>query len=219
MSADVGSFLLGMGRVADAIEHLERARAEEPLFGLVAVVLGQAYEHEGDFVAALAEFDRGLRIGDAAPLLRGNAFWAALATGDRDEIHRRLEVPEGGDNGITFNARFAQFLDDREAGLAEVRRMLADESATASPVVVGSLALWAAYYGDPELALSVFRELAASGGSGLVRVNLWRSVLREMRKLPEFDTLVHEMGLVDYWREYGWSDFCRPAGADDFVCE
>lgn len=34
-----------------------------------------------------------------------------------------------------------------------------------------------------------------------------------------FKEVVRGVGLVDYWRAYGWSDFCKPlAGGDDFEC-
>lgn len=42
--------------------------------------------------------------------------------------------------------------------------------------------------------------------------------MREARKLPEFRQLVRELGLLDYWREYGWGDFCKPVGDNDFEC-
>jgi hypothetical protein len=29
---------------------------------------------------------------------------------------------------------------------------------------------------------------------------------------------VLEMGYLDYWSEYGWSDFCRPIGDNRFQC-
>ena len=28
-----------------------------------------------------------------------------------------------------------------------------------------------------------------------------------------------EIGLVDYWKEFGWPDLCRPVGEDDFECD
>jgi len=29
---------------------------------------------------------------------------------------------------------------------------------------------------------------------------------------------VRELGLVDYWRNFGWPDFCQPSSGDDFEC-
>jgi hypothetical protein len=39
-----------------------------------------------------------------------------------------------------------------------------------------------------------------------------------MRRLPGFKTFVTELGVVPYWRETGWSDFCKPTAGDDFEC-
>jgi len=41
---------------------------------------------------------------------------------------------------------------------------------------------------------------------------------RDVRKLPAFKAVVRELGLVDYWRAFAWSDFCRPLAGEDFVC-
>jgi hypothetical protein len=30
--------------------------------------------------------------------------------------------------------------------------------------------------------------------------------------------MLEDLGLDDYWREAGWPEHCRPAGADDFAC-
>ena len=38
-----------------------------------------------------------------------------------------------------------------------------------------------------------------------------------MRRMPDFGTLMEAIGLVDYWKQYGWPDDCRPAG-DSVQC-
>jgi hypothetical protein len=75
----------------------------------------------------------------------------------------------------------------------------------------------AAYLGYPEAALEVFsKDLRHTS----VRYSsLWMPVLSEMRQLPEFKQLMIDVNLADYWRQYGWSDFCRPVSDTDFVCE
>jgi len=47
----------------------------------------------------------------------------------------------------------------------------------------------------------------------------WQPVFREVRQLDEFKDYMREIGLVAYWREYGWPDLCKPVGEDDFECE
>jgi hypothetical protein len=79
---------------------------------------------------------------------------------------------------------------------------------------IGALA---ARHGDPELALRSFEETYASSPGQIYAI--WRPVYRDMRKLPRFKQFVRDIGLVDYWREYGWADFCRRVGENDFECD
>ncbi len=39
-----------------------------------------------------------------------------------------------------------------------------------------------------------------------------------LRQDPRFRQRVVDSGLLDYWREWGWSDYCRPDG-ESFVCD
>jgi len=39
-----------------------------------------------------------------------------------------------------------------------------------------------------------------------------------LRQTPFFRNKVVETGLLDYWREWGWSDYCRPDG-ESFICD
>jgi hypothetical protein len=110
-----------------------------------------------------------------------------------------------------------RYLGDRAGGVAEVRRLAAsDDSREALDAEI--LAHWAAYYGDPETALALWRRsFAVQGASAADR--LWRPLFADMRKLPEFKDLVRSNGLDDYWREFEWADHCRPISDSDFECE
>ncbi len=43
---------------------------------------------------------------------------------------------------------------------------------------------------------------------------LWLPEAAALRRLPRFGELMETLGLVDYWKQYGWPDDCRPAGPD-----
>ncbi|MFC1839796.1 hypothetical protein ACFL1N_09460 [Thermodesulfobacteriota bacterium] len=75
----------------------------------------------------------------------------------------------------------------------------------------------AAYFGDPELALNVMEKSIRVHNVALVL--MWSPIMKEVRQLPRFKEFVREIGLVDYWKEYGWPDLCRPTGDDDFECD
>ncbi|MFC1797375.1 tetratricopeptide repeat protein, partial [Pseudomonadota bacterium] len=46
----------------------------------------------------------------------------------------------------------------------------------------------------------------------------WGSDMAPFRQDRRFAALVTELGMVDYWREYGWPDVCQPAG-DSVICK
>ena len=48
--------------------------------------------------------------------------------------------------------------------------------------------------------------------------SFWRSDMAPFRQDPRFAELVTALGMVDYWREYGWPDVCQAAG-DSVSCK
>ena len=48
---------------------------------------------------------------------------------------------------------------------------------------------------------------------------LWLPVMESVRQDPGLVELVHDIGLVDYWEEYGWGDFCARTASCDIVCK
>lgn len=206
---------IGTGRAKEAIEVLERARAADPLSPIIARYLAVAYANAGDAQKSLAASARELELDGSLPTLTRNAMLAALGTGDREEIKKRVAaLPHDTAGHRAISAALVQHLDDADAARAELRR-LAAEPAPADSVRSSLLAHWAAYFGDTELALDELRKV----GHGAVDEGvLWRPVLSEVRKHPGFKNLARGLGLVAYWQSYGWPDFCRPAEHGDFEC-
>lgn len=211
-----GTFLLQVGRAREAISHLEKARSIDPLNPLNTLLLGDAYADTGEYSAALAEFDRGMRVGGLTAALQGYSVVAALAADDREEIERRLaalwESP-----ATDRHRQMAGYLDDPAAAMAELRAYAAAETVSRELIPSLVLAHWAGYYGDPHTALALLRRLPRELATADIALALWRPLFRDMRRLPEFKEFVREIGLVAYWRAHGWPDFCQPVG-DDFAC-
>ena len=203
-----GRFLVVVGRMREATPALERARAEDPLSSGIAVFLSLAYSVEGNFTAALAEIDRGLKLEDPDTGLLRAGFLVALNQGDRVEIDKRVRALPSGDPVADLYRKLAQIMDTPERAAAEIRRI----ASTAAQAEKGPIAFLAAYYHEPELSLELWSQgLRMPDG-------LWQPMMRDVRKLPAFKDQMREIGLVDYWRAYGWSDFCHPIGDDDFTC-
>jgi TolB-like protein len=208
-------FANSTGHAKEAIDALERSRAADPLSPVIAYLLSAAHAGAGDSQTALAESDRGLALIGLAPRIAGNALLVALGTGDRGEIERRAAaLPNDAVGHRAVNAALVRHLGDPAGGRAEIRRLAAGPP-TPSLFNSVSLAHWAAYYGDAELALEILNGLAHGA---VDEAALWRPVLSEVRQLPGFKDLVRREGLVDYWRKYGWPDLCQPTTNDDFGC-
>jgi TolB-like protein/DNA-binding winged helix-turn-helix (wHTH) protein len=210
-SAAQGFLLLSAGRPRAAVAAFDRARAIDPLVPAYTYGLANARLAAGDVAAALAEVDRGLGLAGFGPVLRATGVSAALAGGEREALRMRLDSLAAGDLGADLNRNLAALRDDRGAALAELRRA----AETADVAEKALLAEWAASYDEPAFAL----ELLAGVPPEYVLTNglLWRPMLGDARKLPTFKELARALGLVEYWRVYGWPDGCRPS-ADAFTC-
>jgi hypothetical protein len=72
------------------------------------------------------------------------------------------------------------------------------------------------HIGAPERALDYYEQ--SQRGAQEISL-LWHPSYAQLRKLERFKKIVRDAGLVDYWREPGWPEFCHPTTGDDFVCE
>jgi hypothetical protein len=48
--------------------------------------------------------------------------------------------------------------------------------------------------------------------------SIWSERFKEQRKTPEFFEWVEGIGMVDYWREFGWPDDCASLNQDLAEC-
>lgn len=206
-----GNLLLRTGRSSDAIEQHDRARAlDEPLFrrGVntwsAYVALGQ----ESEARDAVEDYQD-----ERTPF---NRLVIALSFGDLEEVQTRLaEVPAPARVTEALFSPLASILDSPDRARELLRNVHEDERVS-WPSKGHDVAVLAAYFGDPVLALDAFAEELRY--VGVRSMALWYPFMREVRRLPGFKSLVAELGMVRYWRASGWPDVCEPVGNDDFVC-
>lgn len=77
------------------------------------------------------------------------------------------------------------------------------------------------YVGAPARALDMYEDTIKSGlagGQGNSFSYLWHASYAPVRASERFKSFARNAGMVDYWRQRGWPDRCRPIDADDFVC-
>jgi tetratricopeptide (TPR) repeat protein len=206
-----GNLLMRTGRLEAAAAQFEAARAVEPMDGRPAEL------------AILLDIAQG-RFAEAREILSrhsgqsGNKIELDLAINERDPegvrraLSRLERVPTASE--VLYSPVLAEF-ESRAAVLATLRSVSGDDSVQ-WPTKLHEIAMLAAYFGDPELALEAKGKEARWTPVRLFAA--WYPIMAEARALPAFKTLVADLNLVEYWRAHGWADACRPVGDTDFAC-
>jgi len=225
VEVDYAQILLRTGRAREALAIAESVQAGDPLDRNVNMTLMVAYALTGNNTAAFAIADKGMATDGIKDdfLFKTEAALIALGSRDETQIERRLAAirtttVSAGSQATTsqnISSRLGGLRNDPQAALALIRR----EAPKMQTFDIVPSSSWANYFGDPSLALSLFRRAPRGVQIGLL-IHIWLPLYADMRKLPAFKDLVRDLGLVDYWRSTGkWNDFCHPVGDKDFECE
>jgi adenylate cyclase len=208
---DSGIYLASVGHLERALETFqsqwEGDRLHPHLPGFVMLV----HESLGDRVAADEVFERGEKLHPDGWFGSAASAWIALGRSDLTFLREAWEPMDPG-----FGELFRKLLDEDRRGALDILRSYSEEPGLATPTIRGNIAMWAAHFGDADWALENLEE--AVRGSGLLGYLAWLPVFQEVRQLPAFKDFLVNVGLVDYWRETGWPQFCRPRGRIDFDC-
>jgi TolB-like protein len=207
-------WLIAVDKASEAIARMESDRARNPLDFGVPIFLGEAYANVGRLEDATSEQARGLKLA-SAEILASTALLTELATGDAGHAERAWQqvLPRSSDALLKSMYELRKRPADARA---ELRRQYEIQPRV---LAASRVALWAGVFGDPELAVAALREDKDLDRRRITAMAMWRPVMAGARRLPEFKLLVREWGLVDYWKQYGWGDHCKPVGADDFQCQ
>ncbi len=202
------NMLYKLGHVDAQIRLLEHAYRLQPYGGTYAPFLPQAYLAGGRYSDAMAEVDRAYEDPRARYPVSLVGLSVALCIDDVDLIQlwlqRVLEQMPARPDGTLV--RMYDLLGDRDASLAWLRR-----SPIIDPLSDYFVLQWASYYDDTALALEAMQRLPDLW-------SFWIPLYAPLRKTDAFKDIVRDMGLVAYWREYGWGDYCWPTSGDDFEC-
>jgi TolB-like protein len=213
-----GTLLMRVGRVREALPLLEAYKARDPLNPGRSVALVNAYSASGNASAAYSELKRVYGASEGPPTTMGRLTAMQLALDGRDRTLLVRALDDGIVNErllkVNFYAPIKERLDKPDEALAFLRPWVTPQQGVQG--LIGS-AMFLGYFGDPDSALKAITFLSQRSGLG-VGGAIWSPSSRDMRKLPAFKNYVRDTGLVDYWREYGWGDFCKPTTGDDFEC-
>ena len=211
-TTNYANMLMRAGRISDSArlheESLSYVPEDQIPTGLrVYVSVAQRDFAEAERLVAFATADS----------TRAYRLFVALNERDENKIHSALRAMPA--DTVASRVLYGPLLENfasTDAARAVLQSALED-SASEWPSKPNDIAVFAAYFGDADLAL---RLKAAEIRHTPVRLGvMWSPLMADARRLPAFKELMTEIGLVENWREYGWSDFCSPLDNDDFVCE
>lgn len=191
------------GRARESVDDAERLRVRYPTNVIPQLYLGHLY-------AMLGQSERAVEVFDDIPSI-ADGLTASLGTGDHELIQPWLNRMVEGEKTMPswrgVNATMAEMINDRDAALVWLRE--AHEQASAPDFWI---AIWAGYHGGSDIAIDALRR-SRDGWA------MWLPVMADVRQSTGFASLVHEIGLVDYWAEFGWGDFCAPSATGEIVCK
>jgi TolB-like protein/Tfp pilus assembly protein PilF len=211
MLLQYGNLLFRAGRVSAAQSQYLAAEAAERLDGRPVMLHEHVSVTQGRFDEAkkLATFP-GMNVDVSIDIV------IAANEGDDAALRRALtEFPRSLPQSDALYAPVLAVYDSPEAVRSQLQAVYEDSSVQ-WPSRLHDIAMLAAYFDAPELALQAKWDEARYAPVRLFA--LWYPVMAPVRQLPEFKTFMREVNLVDYWRTYGWADACRPLDGDDFVC-
>ena len=195
--------LLMLGRVKEAVAIQQKLRALEPYVPNYAGTLAQALWLDGQTDAAIAVLKENLgREGGGAAR-------------DLAQIYASLGQYEEAADVLSHFAS-ATNRDIAPTAAALLRSAPAKVPALDTHPPLGLLGFVYVYVGAPERMLEYYEQARTRG---VELADLWHSSYGALHKSERFKKIVRDDGLVDYWRERGWPEFCGPTTGDDFSCE
>lgn len=209
------------GQFNEAISMINRARQQDPLNPRFTyqLALHRMYRGQTEEVKQLAEY--GLELEGGEFLFSAVDWELAMRAGDKAQAAELIKAYYANKTGNTYDEtvsrrfmeKFAEILavDDFDESTEDIIALINDPSVT--PLELGYMARLVALMGQPQIALDYWFGMDASPA-------IWDGVFDDMRRLPDFNQLLQEKGMVDYWRATeNWGEFCVPGGGQDFVCK
>ena len=214
--------LLARGRIRDAKHYVLEAYRYEPASHGVnwKVTLVANYLEDAELLIKHANIYRELR-GDHPYNGWDELSEAYRLLGDVEQALAYLD--EGGDAVPDwFHQCVRASLDPAlSEGLAATLRdasrelQSGDMHSIDAMFTAGRIIQCAIWIGEPDIVVEIY-ELQRHPTEAFMM--FFRTDAAVLRQTDYFRRRVVENGLLDYWRRWGWSDYCRPDG-DSFICD
>jgi adenylate cyclase len=200
----LSQLLAAMGRVKESLAMREHLQVGEPFVTNYTADTAEIYWLDGDTEKAVAML-QPFRPGRTLEL----ALIEASAGRYRDAAAALREMPA---------ANYPPGMIEAAAKIFEAAPAKAADPAALPRI--GNMSFAYMHVGAPERVLEFYEdEIKAGYFQPISATWFWHPTYAAVRRTARFNALARDLGLLDYWRARGWPAQCRPAGADDFVCE
>jgi tetratricopeptide (TPR) repeat protein len=213
------SLLLGqVGRVGAALEQARRAQELDPTAPVLAANLANNYLMAGDDEQALRFNQLASDLGISTKN-SGVEATVAMRRGQWAEARRLIMAQDGLPDALRQKA--GQYVD-AVADPAQVPQVVAGMRAV-DPKVVPQIELIQPYMHLGQLDLVydlLFKSLDEDSMAWTKHWegHAWGPEGKALREDPRFGELARRMGIVDYWKQYGFPDGCRAGENSPIVC-
>jgi len=227
-----GQFYMRTGKFAQALPYVSQATEMDPQGQVYYLVEAMVRNFLGQKKRSLELLAKALEVGDGTSRYPAGVRFLLGSTIDDPETSRHylsllLEHNEL-ENSPYLNTDLLDKMGDPQALLDHLYsayqffssnpELLNSENAMASTVY----AALAANGGDHELAIG-FIEIEANLSKEHVDHDAlgtsWIDALKPLHNNERFKEIRRKYGLVEYWKNSSWPDFCRPIGENDFECQ
>ena len=224
--------LLARGRVTDAVRHALEAYRHEPASTVANWRVAMAASYAGNSELIIKHIEAAREIeGKDSPFYLGFLVDAYLLKGQTElalEYYARLKEPDWTWDWMPDCMRLRDdpalapgVREDLLATLAEYKS--GTMSARQGFYLGAEISSCANWLGEPDIYFDLISVVGVEPFPGgvpteVIFLNLFAPDAVALRQDSRFRELVLETGLLDYWRQWGWSDYCRPDG-DSFVCD
>ncbi len=211
--------LTRVGRIDRALEQARRAQELDPTSGVIAANLANTYLTKGDDEQALRYGRLARELGNTKGAY-GVETTVAIRRGQWDEARRAILLQETVPAELREEAR--RFVD----ALAEpkLRPQLIADMRAIDPKVSRQIDLVQPYVqlGEVDLAYQImFDALRTDPRSWQTHWDMagaWMSEGAAFRRDPRFADFAGRIGMLDYWKQYGFPDSCRAGDTTPVVC-
>jgi TolB-like protein/Tfp pilus assembly protein PilF len=209
-----------VGRLDAALEQARRAYELDPTAPVLAFNLSSMYIQRGDDEQALrySQLAHELGIGSG---IDGIGATIAMRRKDWVEVKRLLQLQDGIPEEL--RPQLGPYVD----AMADPSKRPAMVALLQSvdPKVAKQVDLIQPYLqlGQIDLVFKIMNESLDDDRMAWIHqwdvMHLWTPEARALRRDPRFPALVERLGLVDYWKQYGYPDGCvAGAGGRSIAC-